>query len=210
MSNTRRVRWTVTPIMAPRPWLSCGRCHAIKPFACSGKIRLNANGKQLDAWLIYRCADCDKTWNRPIFERRNVKDIDPAALRSLQSNDKEWVRAIAFDLQFLRRRSSRVEEFVDVEVRKTILVEATQPWSALEIVLAVPTPTSLRLDRLLATEFGMSRAHVTKLERDGRLRASPERGHGLRRPITEGTVIALDLPQAGDALAIGLAASRSG
>src|ERR1700729_2381104 len=137
MATIQRVQWTIQPKSSPRLWLTCNRCHAIKPFASSGRIRLNANGKQLDAWLIYRCADCDKTWNRPIFERRNVKGIDPAALCSLQSNDEGWVRAIAFDLQFLHRRSSRVEEFVDVEVRKTILIEGTQPWSALEIVLAV-------------------------------------------------------------------------
>src|ERR1700733_6469262 len=118
MSTIQLVQWTIEPKIAPRPWLICNRCHTIKPFASSGKFRLNANGKQLDAWLIYRCADSESTWNRPIFERRHVKDIDPAALHSLQSTDMELVRSIAFDAQSLRRKSTRVEEFVDVDVRE--------------------------------------------------------------------------------------------
>ena len=168
MSTIKRVQWTIQPRTAPRPWVTCNRCHAIKPFASSGKFRLNANGKQLDAWLIYRCADCESTWNRPIFERRHVKDIDPAALHSLQSNDMELVRSIAFDARSLRRKSTRVEEFVDVDVREEILIEGSEPLSALEIVLSVPTPTSLRLDRLLSTELHLSRGYISRLARDGR------------------------------------------
>lgn len=193
MSNIRRVQWTVQPKTAPRPWLTCNRCHAVKPFVSSGKFRLNANGKQLDAWLVYRCADCENTWNRPVFERRNVKEIDPAALDSLQSNDRELARSIASDLRSLRGRSTRVEEFVDVDVRKKILIEGSEPWSAWEIVLSVPTPTPLRLDRLLCQELEVSRGHISKLAKDKRLCVAPERGHGLRRPITDETKIIINL-----------------
>ena len=209
MSTIQRVQWTIQPKSSPRPWLTCNRCHAIKPFASSGKFRLNANGKQLDAWLIYRCADCESTWNRPIFERRHVKDIDPAALHSLQSDDMELVRSVAFDALWLRRKSTRVEEFVDVDVRKEILIEGSEPWSALEIVLSVPTPTSLRLDRLLSTELRLLRGYISKLARDERLRVAPERGHELRRSIGDGTKISFNLCDAGDSLALGLVASRS-
>ncbi len=209
MSTIQRVQWTIQPKSSPRPWLTCNRCHAIKPFASSGKFRLNANGKQLDAWLIYRCTDCESTWNRPIFERRHVKDIDPAALHSLQSNDMELVRSIAFDAQSLRRKSTRVQEFVDVDVRKEILIEGSEPWSALEIVLSVPTPISLRLDRVLSTELHLSRGYISRLARDGRLRVAPERGHELRRSIADGTKITIILRGAGDGLALGLTASPS-
>jgi len=209
MSNIQRIQWTVQPRTAPRPWLICNKCHAIKPFVSSGKFRLNANGKQLDAWLVYRCADCENTWNRPIFERRNVKEIGPAALHSLQSNDRELARSIAFDAQSLRRRSTRVEEFADVDVRKEILIEGSEPWLALEIVLSVPTPTSLRLDRLLSMELDASRGHIARLASDKRLCIAPERGHELRRPITDGTKITINLCGASDGLALGLIASRS-
>jgi hypothetical protein len=209
MSTIQRVQWTIQPKNAPRPWLTCNRCHAIKPFASSSKFRLNANGKQLDAWLVYRCADCESTWNRPIFERRHVREIDPAALHSLQSNDMELVRSIAFDARSLRRKSTRVEESDNVDVRKEILIEGSEPWSALEIVLSVPTPTSLRLDRLLSTELHLSRGYISRLASDRRLRVAPDCGHELRRSIADGTKISFNLCDAGDSLALGFAASRS-
>ena len=127
----------------------------------------------------------------------------------LQSNDMELVRSIAFDAQSLRRKSTRVEDFVDVDVRREILIEGSEPWSTLEIVLSVPTPTSLRLDRLLSTELHLSRGYISRLARDGRLRVAPERGHELRRSIVDGTKITIILHGAGDGLALGLTTSRS-
>ena len=121
----------------------------------------------------------------------------------------ELVRSVAFDALWLRRKSTQVEEFVDVDVRKEILIEGSEPWSALEIVLSVPTPTSLRLDRLLSTELRLLRGYISKLARDERLRVAPERGHELRRSIGDGTKISFNLCDAGDSLALGLVASRS-
>ena len=74
---------------------------------------------------------------------------------------------------------------------------------------SVPTPTSLRLDRLLSTELRLSRGYISKLARDGRLRVAPERGHELRRSIVDGTKITIILHGAGDGLALGLSASPS-
>src|ERR1700691_4632717 len=95
-------------------------------------------------------------------------------------------------------------EFCDVDGRKEILIEGSEPWSALEIVLSVPTPTSLRLDRLLSTELRLSRGCISKLARDERLRVAPERGHELRRSIADGTKISFNLGDAGNAWALGL------
>ena len=94
-------------------------------------------------------------------------------------------------------------------MRKEILIEGSKPWSALEIVLSVPTPTSLRLDRLLSTELEASRGYISRLASDKRLSVAPERGHELRRPITDGTKITINLCGTGDGLALGLTASRS-
>ena len=70
MVGTLSVQWTVTPKFTPQPLRACNRCGAVTPFRSSGKIRLNANRKRIDAWLIYRCTACDKTWNRPILTIR--------------------------------------------------------------------------------------------------------------------------------------------
>ena len=135
MSDVLRVQWTIIPANAPEPWLNCNRCRSTTPFRTSGKIRVNANGKRLDAWLIYKCTSCDNTWNRPILERRHVSTIEPQLLASLQANDPELSRRLAFEKW---RRKLKVEHFDDVRVRKIVVSENTQPVGRLEIVCVVP------------------------------------------------------------------------
>lgn len=187
-----RVRWTVTPQIPPQPWINCNGCGGQRAFRSSGKARLNANGRQLDAWLIYRCVDCDKTWNRPIFERRNIRDIEPRILAALQSNDPLWIQAEAFNLDALRRKAQRIDEFPECGIAKDLLSEACD-WTHLEIELTVPLPASLRLDRLLASELGLSRTRLQTLHGQGVLCIASGHADSLRRRIRGGIVVVLDL-----------------
>ncbi|KGF66903.1 hypothetical protein LL06_25475 [Hoeflea sp. BAL378] len=190
MCKTLRVRWTLIPQTAPQPWIACSGCGGPRPFRCSGKIRLNANGRRLDAWLIYRCLACDKTWNRPVFERQNVRAIDPRLLEALQSNDPDWIRTLAFDVEALRRKAHRVDEFPDCAIDKEIL-EEPPGWTSLRIELAAPSPVDLRLDRLMAAELKIPRARLKALHESGSLRTEPE--GMLRRRIRSGTLVVVDL-----------------
>ncbi len=91
MCNTLQVRWTIIPQTSSSALDRMRRMGGMRAFQSSGKIRLNANGRKLDAWLIYKCIACEKAWNRPIFERQNVRDNDPDIHEALQSNDPEWI-----------------------------------------------------------------------------------------------------------------------
>ncbi len=192
MCETLRVRWTVTPKTAPQPWIACGGCGGLRAFQSSGKVRLNANGRRLDAWLIYKCLTCDRTWNRPIFERRNVRDVDPATLAALQSNDAAWIRAESFNLEALGRKAQRIDEFPDVDIVRQ-LCSAPAGWSRLEIELTVPFACGIRLDRLLASGLQLSRTRLQVLHDEGRLRTGPDRADLLRRRIRAGTRVTIDL-----------------
>ena len=198
MSNVLRVRWTITPQIAPEPWLTCNRCGGDRPFRSSGKIRINANGKRVDAWLIYKCVNCENSWNRPLFERRNVRDIDPPFLHALQTNDPDLVRRTAFDVEGLRGRSERIEEFASVDVHKQVLSEGSEQLARIEIELAVPTPTCLRVDRLLASELGISRTRVQEMQAGGRLVMSPQGARVLRRPISDKMRVSVEVSREGD------------
>ena len=197
MCKTLRVRWTIIPQTAPLPWIVCSGCGGPRAFQSSGKVRLNANGRKLDAWLIYKCLTCEKTWNRPIFERQTIGDISPVMLEALQSNDPEWIRTESFNLDALRRKSQRVDECSAFDIEKESLHEP-RDWTALEIALAVPFPAGLRLDRLLASELSVSRSRLQALHKAGMLRADPDRGGILRRRVTTGTKITFDLSAEAD------------
>lgn len=192
MSGILRVRWTITPLDFPQPWLTCSRCDDLKPFRCSGKFRLNANGRRLDAWLIYRCSACDATWNRPLFERRRLNAIDPQLLDGLQANDPDWVGRFGRDAAGLRHHASRVDMPADITVRKEILAEVT-PFRRLEILFSVVGTTSLRTDRLLAAQLGFSRRRIAALRQGGRLVIVPGGDKAMARSVREGSRAQLDL-----------------
>jgi hypothetical protein len=206
MCKILRVQWTIIPRSAPRPWIKCSGCGGPRPFRFSGKVRLNANGKKLDAWLIYTCAACEKTWNRAIFERRNAHGIDPAVLQALRTGDPEWIRRQAFDIDGLRGKCQRIDATGEADVRKTLLACEGRDCTALEIAAMVPLPASIRLDCLLAAELPLSRSRLQALCAQARLRTIPNRKDTLRRRIIDGLRIVLDLAGEADVDAIRKAA----
>jgi hypothetical protein len=170
-------------------------------FRASGKIRVNANGKRLDAWLIYKCTSCDNTWNRPILERRHVSTIEPPLLASLQANDPALSRRLAFETL---RRKVKVEHFDDATVRKEVVSESARPACRLEILCVVPAATGLRVDRLLSTELRLSRSRIQNMQNAGHLAACPD---GLRRPLRNGLRVRIELRDVHDGGKIALAAT---
>jgi len=202
MSGILRIRWAIAPRIAPRPLINCNRCGGPKPYQSSDKFRVNANGKRIDAWLIYRCVDCDNSWNFGIFERCNRRDIEPALLAALKSNDLALARHHAFDAVALRSRVGRIEEFFDVAVQKQRLGDKGESAVALEIRLELETPTSLRLDRLLGNELGISRSRLQALEEKRLLVVVPDGAKALRKPARQGMTIRVDLAGEDDRQAI--------
>ena len=189
MSDVLRVQWKVIPASAPQPWLNCSRCRGATRFRTSDKIRVNANGKRIDAWLIYRCTSCDNTWNRPILERQPVSTIDRQLLAALQASDPDLLRRLAFDVATLRS-TPRVEHFDDVIVRKETVSGCAGRPRRLEITCAIPEPTGLRVDRLLSTELRLSRSRIQNMQESGHLTACPG---SLRRPLRQGLRVRIEL-----------------
>jgi len=190
MSDVLRVQWTIIARTAPQPWLTCGRCGETRRFRSSDKIRVNANGKRVDAWLIYKCTDCGSTWNRPVLERRPVRTIDPGFLTALHTSEPMLTRRLAFDVESLRRSAGRVEEFDDAIVVKSVPSKSTMPARRLEILCSVPEPVGLRVDRLIANELRLSRSRIQRLAEAGDLVVFPSVS-SLRRPVRDGMRLVL-------------------
>lgn len=184
-----RFLWTIVPQIFPQPWRSCGNCGVQRPFCCSGKFRLNANGKRLDAWLIYRCTACDNSWNLTIVDRRPTRELDAKLLAAFQVSDAALVRRYAFDIGWLGQFAKRIDQFDAVEVHKAPRgCQMTRDgWAKIE--LAVPAQISLRLDRFLAGELRLSRNAIATLEDNGALVAESP----LNRPVRDGATIAVRL-----------------
>lgn len=190
MSDVSHVQWTIIARTAPQPWLGCNRCGEARRFRSSDRIRVNANGKRVDAWLIYKCTSCGGTWNRPILERRPVRTIEPEFLVSLHASEPALTRRLAFDVAGLRRCAGRIEEFDDALVIEKVLSERTVSTRRLEILCSVPEPVGLRVDRLLARELRLPRSRIHGLAEAGDLVVFPQGSH-LRRAVRDGMRLVL-------------------
>ena len=207
MSDIIRVQWTIVPrSVAPEPWLNCKRCRDSRPFRSSGKFRINANGKRLDAWLIYKCTSCDSTWKHPVLERRSVRTIDRRFLMSLHANDPDVAHRLAFDVESLQHKGGLAEASDEAVVRKEVLSESPTPARWLEILCAVPEATELRVDRLLAIGLHLSRSRIRDLQDSGHLAVSPEGTRKRHSVVRDGMRVTIELSKIDDRDRIAMAA----
>ena len=208
MDKSLRVLWTLVAQDAPRPLRHCSRCGKMQPFRSSGRFRLNANGRRIDAWLIYKCTACDETWNRPLLERRPLAGVEATLLEALHRSDAALAQRVAFDIAGLRRHCTAVEAPTDGIVHKQVVSQPAGELHRLEIRLGVPEATALRLDRLLVRELGLSRTRLHALCAAGRLVLLPEGPRALKRAARDGTCITFDLSGEADAAALAAAAGQ--
>jgi hypothetical protein len=194
MSEILLVKWTILPQEPAQPLLHCKRCGGTRNYKSSGKIRVNANGKRVDAWLIYKCTSCDSTWKRPILERTNVRSIDPFFLASLCANDAKLADRLAFDTEDLERWAPQLKEATNAVVAKEVLSGNTAQPRELQILCVVPYAIALRLDRLLADELQLSRSRIQALEKSGALVTSPSASRVLRKSVRDGMKLLIKLP----------------
>ncbi|QRG66472.1 DUF1062 domain-containing protein [Brevibacillus choshinensis] len=69
-------------------------------------FRVSAQRKYLDIWLIYKCSDCDCTWNMTIYSRINPKSIASEILEGFRSNDGELVKKYAMDTGLIQKNGA--------------------------------------------------------------------------------------------------------
>lgn len=193
MTRILHAIWHVSPLSLPLVERHCSTCKVPRPFRCSGKIRLNANGRRLGAWLIYKCTVCDRTWNLPLMDRVPVGEVPPADLAAMQTSDPAWVWPRAFDVAALRRHVSQVSLPTDLVVTKRLAEAGPGDWSAITLRIEPSWPTGQRLDRLLGQELGLSRSFLQALQGSGALSVVQGPRHALRLPLAGSIVLQFDL-----------------
>lgn len=64
------------------------RCHVCggERFTASGKFRVNAHHKVLDAWMLLLCTRCDDTVKLTVLERVSVRYVGAQLLDGLYEN----------------------------------------------------------------------------------------------------------------------------
>lgn len=76
----KQVVWEVQYLSQPKLAKQCKKMWGKTNFFCSVKSRVNTQQKKLDVWLIYKCADCDATWNARVDSHRLPQSLNAGRL----------------------------------------------------------------------------------------------------------------------------------
>ncbi len=154
-------RWEIHQDGVPALRRFCPGCGCERPFVSSGKFRMNANGRRLDVWLIYKCPACGTTWNMEVVARTPVSELSPGRLRAYESNNPAAARACACDPRlFAHGQAVPVydEGFRIKNGGRRGKRAARNPLSG---------KRRLTLDKILSSGLGLSREQVKAAIRDG-------------------------------------------
>jgi len=158
--------WVVVPTCLP---LIIRRCHACgsERFRASGKFRVNANHKLIDAWLLVLCTACGETAKLTVLERTTVRSIRPELLDRLHHNDPDLISELLQDP--VVRHRNRIALDWDNAWRLDTGGSDRLDGEVVDVSVAFAARIPVRPVRLIADGYGLSRAEVERLIKEGKL-----------------------------------------
>ena len=105
--------WEIKAKNTPNLIKKCSHCNCNR-FYCSNKFRMNSQKRNIDIWLIYRCVECDNTYNLTILSRTNPELIKKDLFSKFSINDEELSWEYAFSSE-IRRKNSVEFDYSSVE-----------------------------------------------------------------------------------------------
>ncbi|WP_445394931.1 DUF1062 domain-containing protein [Streptomyces sp. LE64] len=173
--------WAVMPTCLP---LVRRRCHACpsERFRASGRFRVNAHHKLLDAWLLVLCSACGETAKLTVFERMNVRSVRPALLDRLHDNDPVLTAELLQDPAVWRR--NRVALDWAGAWRLDTGAPVSRDHEVLDVTVRFAARIPVRPVRLVAEGCGLTRTAVERLITEGRLVSAVRLGGKLSDDFT--------------------------
>jgi hypothetical protein len=160
------------------------RCHACacERFRPTGKFRVNANHKLIDAWLLALCTACGETAKLTVLERMTVRSIRPELLDRLHHNDPGLTAELLQDPVVQRR--SRIALDWDNAWRLDTGGSDHVDREVIDVSVRFAARIPVRPLRLIADGCRLSRAEVERLITDGQLVSAVRLSGKLSRDFT--------------------------
>ena len=173
------IKWTIQYDRPPSPVRYCKKCNTRQEFISSGQFRVNAQGKYLDIWLIYKCSCCSSTWNAAIYSRVNPGSLPTGLLSRFHGNDPSLAMQYAMDIGFLRKNGAGIR-LPSHHVEGPVFQLADSPASAepvSSIVLWIynPYPLPVRAHAILKSKLHLSQRSLDLLTDSGRIQCADGR-----------------------------------
>ncbi|WP_446215327.1 DUF1062 domain-containing protein [Micromonospora sp. IBHARD004] len=167
----RKALWVVSELGLPTIVKACVSCRSTR-HRPTGKIRVNANHKLLDVWLLICCDLCGRTSKIPVHERVNVRALDHERLLRFENNDPAMVRQLTMDATLAHKAAYQLDWTGTWQLDTDIPFYDLQREDAapLEVIIRFELPAPVRVEKLLTAGFGLSRPAVRGMVDSGRIR----------------------------------------
>ena len=163
------ITWEVKVNNTPLLIKKCSHCDSNR-FYCSDKFRMNAQKKNIDVWLIYRCVKCDNTCNLTLLSRSKPDLIDKTLFHSFSMNDKDTAWKYAFSTEMERKNNLRLDYgSVEYEIIPNTSLEDLLNLSneVIKIHIKCELEFDLKLSSLIRRRFSLSANQVKRMFEDG-------------------------------------------
>ena len=161
--------WEIRVKNSPLLIKKCSHCDSDR-FYCSDKFRMNAQKKNIDVWLIYRCVKCDNTCNMTLLSRTKPDLIDKKLFHSFSMNDRNVAWQYAFSAGMASKNKLQLDyDSVDYEVISNISPESIIHMTdeIISIRIKCDFDLNLKLSSLMKRYFSLSSTCLKRiLEQD--------------------------------------------
>jgi hypothetical protein len=167
----RKALWLVRELGLLTIVKACVSCRSTRHHP-TGKFRVNASGKLLDAWMLICCESCDRTSKIPLHERVHVQSLKHERLLAFENNDPAMVRQLVMDTALAGKAGYQLDWSGTWKLETDLpFYELEREDSApLEVVVRFELPAPIRVAKLLTSGFGLSRPAVKGMVDSGRIR----------------------------------------
>lgn len=168
------ITWEVKVKNTPLLIKKCSHCDSDR-FYCSDKFRMNAQKKNIDVWLIYRCVKCDNTCNLTLLSRSKPDLIDKTLFHNFSMNDKDTAWKYAFSTEMERKNNLRLDYgSVEYEVTPNTSLEDSLNLSneVIKVHIKCDFEFDLKLSSLIRKCLSLSANQVKRMFEDGTIAIS--------------------------------------
>lgn len=162
----KKVKWKLEYLSLPHVIRYCKKCGEKTEFVCSEKFRVNARKKYLHIWLIYKCINCDTTWNSTIYACITPQSLAPKVLEGFHKNDKELVERFAMNMEYLNKNGAEV-----CLPSYSIIGDSFVLDEAVELEIKSDYPLPIKVSSIVRDKLQLSQGGYTKLVEEEKIKS---------------------------------------
>ena len=165
----KKIIWEVQSLSLLPVLKYCKKCGRKNLFACSQQFRINAQRRYLDIWLIYKCSDCNTTWNATVYSRISPQALKPERLDGFYKNNNELVEKYAMNSQFLQ------ENGVEVSSPKySVIGDCFSLNEAVQLEIKNKHSLSVKVSSVVRSKLLLSEKEYLQLITRGKIKSIPD------------------------------------